>query len=146
VSNPTPLLARDLKQDLFAGLEEIADLIVIDTPPLTAVASASILSKYVDGVIVVIRAGHTKRNLAQRAVKSLRQIHAPLLGVIVYDTPLKQSIYGSSYGYQPDLEEVRSSNPHGNPFRMRGSRTGRSATLHGTNGNPQRHGAVSRAE
>ena len=73
----------------------MADLIVVDAPPVTVAVDASILATYADGVLMVLTAGRTKRGLAERAVNILRQVHANVLGVVLDNVPLKQSIYRS---------------------------------------------------
>ena len=58
------------------------DLIVIDTPPLSAVSDALPLLRKVDGVIIVGRVGRKGRNVAERLHKTLTGARAPLLGVV----------------------------------------------------------------
>jgi Mrp family chromosome partitioning ATPase len=58
------------------------DLIVIDTPPLTAVSDAFPLLRKVDGVIIVGRVGRNRRDVAERLHETLTGAGAPLLGVI----------------------------------------------------------------
>jgi Mrp family chromosome partitioning ATPase len=57
-------------------------LVVIDTPPLTAVSDAFPLLRKVDGVIVVGWVGHSRRDAAERLHQVLASSAAPLLGVI----------------------------------------------------------------
>ena len=58
------------------------DLVVVDTPPLTAVSDAFPLLSKVDGVIIVGRVGRNRRDVAQRLHETLMGAGAPLLGVV----------------------------------------------------------------
>ncbi len=97
--NPAQLLGTKQITVLLDHLQEMADLIVVDAPPVTVAVDASILATYADGVLMVLTAGRTKRGLAERAVNILRQVHANVLGVVLDNVPLKQSIYRSGDGY-----------------------------------------------
>jgi Mrp family chromosome partitioning ATPase len=77
------------------------DLVVIDTPPLTAVSDAFPLLGKVDGVIIVDRVGRNRRDVAQRLHETLMGAGAPLLGVVA--NGLKSGRRGSyGYGYSYD--------------------------------------------
>jgi capsular exopolysaccharide synthesis family protein len=91
--NPTPLLAQQAMTQLLATLRAKADVIIIDTPPATAVVDASILALQVDGVLLVLSAGRTKREIAKRTVELFQQIRAQLLGVALFNAPLQHTLY-----------------------------------------------------
>lgn len=81
--NPSELLASPLTQDLLRDLAEATNLLIIDGPPVLPVSDALVLARYVDAVLVVGRAGVTKRNTASRAVELLEQAGAPVIGMVV---------------------------------------------------------------
>ena len=88
--------------------------VIFDSPPLGAVSDALVLSNIVDGVLLIMKFGHTRQDLLRRALEQLSTIGAPLLGCVLngVDTSLGNS-YGYSYyyyysSYQQDPEE------HGN--------------------------------
>ena len=91
---PTPaeLVGSLRMREAMAQLRERADYVLFDSPPVLAVADARILATKVDAVVLVVRAGATKRDLAQRAKAQLEQVNAPLIGVVLnnakYDTSL----------------------------------------------------------
>jgi Mrp family chromosome partitioning ATPase len=62
------------------------DLVVIDTPPLTAVSDTFPLLRKVDGVVIVGRVGHSRRDTAEQLRQVLSSSGAPLLGVIANDS------------------------------------------------------------
>ena len=72
------------------------DLVVIDTPPLTAVSDAFPLLGKVDGVVIVGRVGRNRRDVAQQLRETLSGAGAPLLGVIANGL---KSGRGGSYAY-----------------------------------------------
>lgn len=80
------------------------DLIVLDCPPLLAVADAMVVSQLVDGVLYVIRWGVTPRPLVKYALEKLRVVHAPLAGCVLTRVDLERHAgYGyGDYGYYHD--------------------------------------------
>ncbi len=84
------------------------DLVVVDTPPLTAVSDAFPLLRKVDGVIIVGRVGRNRRDIAERLHETLTGAGAPLLGVVA--NGVKASGPGS-YAYAYDYAQTGSSKP-----------------------------------
>ncbi len=83
--------------DLLQSLRELGDntYVVIDSPPIMAVADPTLLSTMVDGVILVIRAGYTSRESVQSAIKSIDR--QKIIGVIFNQMDVKPSTYFSEY-------------------------------------------------
>ncbi|MDE2111708.1 MAG: polysaccharide biosynthesis tyrosine autokinase [Alphaproteobacteria bacterium] len=79
-------------------LRNIADFVVIDSPPVLAVHDAKLLSKMSDGVYFVVRWEKTPRDAVALAVKSLRAFGAKLLGAVLVRADAKQYQY-YAYGY-----------------------------------------------
>lgn len=61
--NPAEMLASRAMEHLLTQLEEKYDYIILDTPPVNAVTDSKILSTKVDGTILVVKYGYTKRML-----------------------------------------------------------------------------------
>lgn len=80
---PSELLQPDRLAATIGKLRLLFDLIVIDAPPLLPVSDPAILSREVDGVVLVVRAGKTRRDVALRGKKILEDLGAAILGVIV---------------------------------------------------------------
>jgi Mrp family chromosome partitioning ATPase len=97
------------------------DLVVIDTPPLTAVSDAFPLLKKVDGIIIVGRVGRNRRDVAERLHDTLTGAGAgaPLLGVIANGFKSgRRGGYGSGYGYgyepaKPSQQDGAAVSPNG---------------------------------
>jgi len=100
--NPGELIESHAMESLLEQAKAKYDLVVIDTPPLTAVSDAFPLLRKVDGVIIVGRVGRNRRDVAQRLHETLTGAGAPLLGVVA--NGFKQSRRGGygSYGYAYD--------------------------------------------
>jgi polysaccharide biosynthesis transport protein len=81
-TNPADLLSSDRLAQSVLGMREHYDRIVVDSPPIQMVSDALILSRACDAVVVVIRPHRTPLPQAKTAVKRLRQVAAPLIGVV----------------------------------------------------------------
>jgi tyrosine-protein kinase len=96
--NPSELIESEAMEALLEQAVSTYDLVVIDTPPLTAVSDAFPLLRAVDGVIVVGRLGRGRRDAAQRLHVTLKGTGAPLLGVVA--NGVKTGRHGSyDYAY-----------------------------------------------
>jgi capsular exopolysaccharide synthesis family protein len=91
--NPAELLGSQRMQELLAGLAQQVDVVLIDGPPVLPVADAAVLAQAVDGVLLVLYAGKTRRENARQAVESLRQVGANLVGVILNAVPTHKGNY-----------------------------------------------------
>jgi polysaccharide biosynthesis transport protein len=80
--NPSELLESRATHDLLVRVRQEYDLVVIDTPALTAVSDAFALLRKVDGIVVVGRIGVSRCHAAERLHQVLRSSGASLLGVI----------------------------------------------------------------
>ena len=84
-SNPAEILGSSTMRELIERLKQESDIVLFDAPPVLAVTDASILAPRVDGVILVFRAGHTKRDDSQQAKEQLQKVHAHILGAVLSD-------------------------------------------------------------
>lgn len=80
--NPGELIESGAMEALLERVKPTYDLVVIDTPPLTAVSDAFPLLTKVDGVVIVGWVGRSLRDAAERLHQVLSSSGAPLLGVI----------------------------------------------------------------
>jgi capsular exopolysaccharide synthesis family protein len=81
--NPSGLLASDMMRRFVDGAIERYDYVVIDAPPVLAVADAIVLGSLANGVILTVRGGRTPRDLAMRALRELRNSNVKVLGVLI---------------------------------------------------------------
>ncbi|MCB0200076.1 MAG: CpsD/CapB family tyrosine-protein kinase [Anaerolineae bacterium] len=81
--SPTQVLASRSMETLLHDLVESADLVLIDAPPVVAVSDASVLAAKVDGVLLVLKAGQTKRDYARQAKETLEKVNAHIVGAVL---------------------------------------------------------------
>jgi polysaccharide biosynthesis transport protein len=98
--NPSELLGSKRMQLLLTYLRDNYDLVILDTPPVLAATDAAVLTPLVDGCVLVVRAGETRREMAQRAVKLLSDLNARMTGVVLNEISLgKNGYYYYDYYY-----------------------------------------------
>jgi len=81
--NPSELLGSRRMEEIIAVLLERADIVFFDAPPVVAVTDAAVLATKVDGVLLVIYAGRTRRDYARAARARLEKVNANLLGAVL---------------------------------------------------------------
>ncbi|PYT98727.1 MAG: protein tyrosine kinase [Acidobacteria bacterium] len=96
VHNPSELLGNGLLRDFLHGMSPIFDWVIVDAPPVLALADAGIVAEFCDGVIVVVRAGQTSHDLVKTTLQEFRGIN--LLGVVLNGANLEAN-YSSYSGY-----------------------------------------------
>lgn len=97
---PSQLLAARKMDDVIARLAEHADVILFDAPPVVAVTDASLLASKVDGVLLVVKAGDTRRDHVRAAKDRLDKVNARLVGAVLLNAPFDTSLeryYTSQY-------------------------------------------------
>jgi capsular exopolysaccharide synthesis family protein len=95
--NPSELLGSNHMRELLEEARKHYDRIVIDSPPITAVTDAVLLSKLVDGVVVVIRSGVTHRQVVKNGLAQLQGVGAHILGAVLNGVSMGRDSY---YYYQ----------------------------------------------
>jgi tyrosine-protein kinase Etk/Wzc len=92
---PAELLMSPEMDALLAKLRDSYDIILIDSPPVLAVADAIILGPKVDAVILVYRVGRTARSLLYRTKTQLVESGAPVKGIVLNNiSPQIEMQYG----------------------------------------------------
>lgn len=81
--NPAELVGTASMREALAKLAAAADLVILDSPPTMALSDAAVLATQVDGVLLVLDAYSTRRELAKRAVAGLQQVQARIVGVVL---------------------------------------------------------------
>lgn len=91
---PADLLGSRRMEALIARLRAEADIVLFDTPPVIAVTDAAVLATRVDGVLLVLQAGKTRRERAREARTLLEKVKAHIVGVVLNNARLEPG-----YGY-----------------------------------------------
>jgi capsular exopolysaccharide synthesis family protein len=81
--NPAALLGSPRLGEAIARLREQYDLVILDTPPVSVGADASLVSAVADGVVIVVDASKTRRDDLDRSIDQLRRTQVNLLGVVL---------------------------------------------------------------
>lgn len=95
--NPAEILGSAKMKNFLKQVTAEYDMVLIDSPPVNTVADASILSSYVDGVILVIAAGETEREAVIVAKNQLEKVNAKILGAVL--NKVEQHAGGYYYYY-----------------------------------------------
>jgi capsular exopolysaccharide synthesis family protein len=101
--DPAALLGGERAAEFIASLRDAADFVLIDTPPVLAVADASILAPLVDGTIFVLDASHSSRSAMVQSRDQLENAGANVIGIVYNNFDPGQSAaypHYSSYYYQ----------------------------------------------
>ncbi len=100
--NPAELLGSEEMRKLLISLSEKFTHVIVDSPPAISFTDASILSTFVDGVILVIHGGRSSRAVVRRAKQQLLDIGAHIFGVVLNNVKVEKSqdyYYSGYYGY-----------------------------------------------
>jgi len=92
--NPVALLSAKRLGERLAVLRKQADYVLIDAPPVLAVTDAALWASQVDGVVLLVNAGATKRDEAQRAKTVLEGVQAKLLGAVLLNAEKGAGVSG----------------------------------------------------
>lgn len=94
-SNVSSLLTRDKLVPQMGELREAFDFVLIDAPPLNRFADATSLAPLADGVVLVLEANSTRRDVARKAADDLRSAKAKILAAVLNKRkfPVPESIY-----------------------------------------------------
>jgi capsular exopolysaccharide synthesis family protein len=95
--NPADLLGTRKIDQVIDQLKDRADIILFDAPPVIAVTDAAVLGAKVDGVLLTISAGKTRREHAERAKELLERAKVRIIGTTLTNAPRDISV-GSYYG------------------------------------------------
>lgn len=85
--NPADLLGSKKIDQLLAKLGDMADILIFDAPPILAVTDSAVLGAKVDGVLLVIAAGKTRRDHAERAKEMLEKAKIRVVGSALTNAP-----------------------------------------------------------
>ncbi len=102
---PAELLGSEKMKMFIKSLAERFDFILLDSPPVQSVADSLALSQYVEGTIVVVRAGKTTNEELESGMKKLHDVRTHFLGFVLNgmkSQDLGKHYYGYSTYYAKD--------------------------------------------
>lgn len=95
--NPADMLGSRRLDTILARVVDEFDMVLFDAPPVIAVTDAAVLGAKVDGVLLVIQAGKTRRDHAERAKELLEKAHVRIVGATLTNAPKDRTV-GDYYG------------------------------------------------
>ncbi|WP_119674212.1 polysaccharide biosynthesis tyrosine autokinase [Deinococcus sp. RM] len=102
------LLNRAPLNDILTRWSQNYDLVLIDSPPMLALADGLILGRHVDQVLIVVEEGKTSLNAVKQTLRRAQNANVPVLGFIlnkVSANSREAQGYGYGYGYAPHKRE-----------------------------------------
>ncbi|PJI84388.1 capsular exopolysaccharide synthesis family protein [Yoonia maricola] len=100
-TNAADIFSSDRFGAFVDELRDRYDYIIIDTPPVLAVADARIIGRWVDTIIYTVRWDHTSRRQVMDGLRSFEQVNVKVSGLVlgqISDRGMKRYGYGESYG------------------------------------------------
>ena len=91
--NPSEMLASRAMTAFIEEMKKEFKYIILDTPPLQAVTDAQVLSTKADGVLLVVRAGSTKKELVSNSVDLIKKVHGKVIGTVLNGVENKKNNY-----------------------------------------------------
>jgi capsular exopolysaccharide synthesis family protein len=92
-SNPLEVLASPRLEQVLGVAAAQSEFVLVDTAPAGSLADAAVVAPRLGGVLLVVSAGKTKRDMARRAREQLERVHANLLGVVLVDVKANDKLY-----------------------------------------------------
>lgn len=118
--NPAEMLATDKMASLLKAAREAFDYVIVDTPPVSVVTDAAVLSRLVDGTVLVVRPGVTTIQGAQLSKKNLESVNAHILGVILNGYNAKRTGKKDGYYYSYTYDYYKHDEEDAAPARGKG--------------------------
>ena len=97
ISNPLEYLSADVFRRTLEELKNLADYVIIDTPPSAVVSDASIIAKYTDGCLFVVRQDYAKLDSLQEGMDMMSGTGIQVVGTVLNGT--ESTLFSGGYGY-----------------------------------------------
>jgi non-specific protein-tyrosine kinase len=85
--NPADLLGSQRMEQAIGALKARADVVLFDAPPVASVTDAVVLGTKVDGALLIVSAGRTRREHIERAKELLERVHVRIVGTVLNNAP-----------------------------------------------------------
>lgn len=90
--NPADVLGSKRMDEIIAALKDRAEYVLFDVPPVLAVTDAALLGLKVDGVLLALRAGMSRRDHAARAKEELERVKVPIIGTVLTNAQRESAV------------------------------------------------------
>ncbi len=106
--NPSELLASHKTKEFIEKAKESYDVVLLDTPPIGVVTDAAILSRAVDGTIMVVESGKTSKRFLTHIYRLLVDAKARITGIVINKVaPTNRDLYYYSHYYQNPVKKQK---------------------------------------
>ncbi|MBT6230197.1 MAG: polysaccharide biosynthesis tyrosine autokinase [Candidatus Scalindua sp.] len=95
--NPSELLGSHNMEKFIDTVRNRFDMVIFDTPPAMTVTDSIVLSRFIDGVVFVIKSGQTPKELTKRALLQFKKSNSEVLGIILNLVDISKGSYYSYY-------------------------------------------------
>lgn len=97
--NPSELIVSEKMKALIEKFRNTYDYVVVDLPPVNLVSDPIMMSRHLDGMVVIVRHGYTRRRDVNDAVRSLKLVNAKILGFVYNGAKTAKKRYRKSNYY-----------------------------------------------
>ena len=97
--NPSELLGSQKMKVFLERAKQQFDMVLLDSPPISSLADASVLGAIVDGVLFIVKVNMANRDLIKKAKEQLETVGANIIGVALNDVDVKRDGYYRYYYY-----------------------------------------------
>lgn len=97
--NPSELLGSQKMKVFLERAKQQFDIVLLDSPPISSLADASVLGAIVDGVLFIVKVNMANRDLIKKAKEQLETVGANIIGVALNDVDVKRDGYYRYYYY-----------------------------------------------
>lgn len=95
--NPSELIGSERMQKMIETLSAEYDYILVDTPPVGVVSDTCLVANFLDGVIMLVWQGRSRRDSVKKAVNNLQLTGAKILGYVLNGVPVERKSYNYYY-------------------------------------------------
>lgn len=96
--NPSEMLSSKAMSNFLDEMKGKFDYVILDTPPIHAVTDSQVLARRVDGVVLVVRANKTKKEIVSNSINSIKNINANFIGIVLNGVDNSSNKYYQYYG------------------------------------------------
>ncbi|MCK4752487.1 MAG: polysaccharide biosynthesis tyrosine autokinase [Planctomycetes bacterium] len=107
-SNPTELLGSSKMEELVKQQRDNYDYVIIDSAPALLASDAKILAGFVDKTVLVFNATTTRRGVAQRTIRELKEVNAEIAGCVLFAVKtIKGGYFQEQFKSYQEYHELR---------------------------------------
>ncbi len=105
-ANPAELLGSKRMEAIVDRLKKSAEVVIFDTPPVTAVTDAALMAAKLDATILVIQSHRASRRIVDQGIEALTKVNARIVGAVLNNVPghVATPYYGRTGGGESHID------------------------------------------